>query len=181
MYGLDYHLFVNHRSCFLEPERITNASDELHSSAAMPTVNSQSVDPPTTNQFSISSTTKTYLQNGPNAISNDVQRNLHHPHAQNQFYHTKEETELAYTESKLMQNQENQIKQATVDNLGMSQTTFGSQEPAYNVEISSNQYNAGALRSVEGYRQQSSDMPMIKVSLFPLACKLMSFAGLLFD
>jgi len=106
-----------------------------------------------------------FLPNGPAIISNEVTTShLHHSTGSNPMYYVPQDKPAEkYTEPKMLPGQESQVKQ-TADNLGMGQTTFGANEPKYNVDLPPNtQYGGSTLHSVDTFQQQSSDIPRMKV------------------
>ena len=104
-----------------------------------------------------------FLPNGPTIISNEVSTShLHHTSAANSLYYVPTEKTDKYPESKLLSGQEAQLKQPA-DNLGMGQTTFGANEPNYNVG-ENNQFSGSTLHAVDAFQQQqSSEISMMKV------------------
>ena len=102
-----------------------------------------------------------FLPNGPNIITSEVSTShLHHSSGSKPLYYVPQDEPA---EPKLLSGQESQVKQAA-DNLGMGQTTFGANEPKYNVDMPpSSQYGGATLHSVDAFQQQSSDIARMKV------------------
>lgn len=99
----------------------------------------------------------TFLSNGPSITSNDV-ASLHNP---NSLYPN---AQMYAPEAKLIPNQDTQLA-SQADNLGMGQTTFGSNEPAYNIDIPvRTQYN-DSLHSVDAYQNKPTDINIMKVNV----------------
>lgn len=105
-----------------------------------------------------------FLSNGPSVMPNEVSTShLHHSTGSNSMYYVPQDKPAdKFTEKLLPPGQDSQLK-TPADNLGMGQTTFGANEPKYNVDIPPNsQYSGANLHSVDAYQQQSSDIARMK-------------------
>ena len=122
------------------------------------------------NSHASSISKNTFLQNGPSMATNEIgtRHNQNSLYASHPIYQGK--ADVYAPEAKLMSNQEGQV-QSPGDNLGMGQTTFGSSEPTYSVDLPvRTQYNE-SLHSVDAYQNKQSDMVMIKVSVILISLR----------